>query len=86
MPIAEDKTIQITLPWMLIATADAYGAGNYVERTHALLWIERVLGQEAVIHADTQVQNWWRAEYLLALRSILEGASCAICSSASRPR
>ena len=66
----EDKTLQITLPWMLIATADAYGAGNYFERTRALLWMERALDQEAVIHANTQVQNWWRAEFLLALRYV----------------
>jgi hypothetical protein len=67
---ASDSSVQITLPWMLIATADAYGAGNYRERTRALLWMERALDQEAAIHADTQVQNWWRAEFLLAFRYI----------------
>jgi hypothetical protein len=55
---------------MLVATADAYGAGNYFERTRALLWMERALDQESVIHADTQVNNWWRAEFLLALRYV----------------
>jgi hypothetical protein len=66
----QDPFVQIALPWMLIATADAYGAGNYFERTRALLWMERALDQESVIHADTQVDNWWRAELLLALRYV----------------
>jgi hypothetical protein len=65
-----DALIQIALPWMLIATADAYGAGNYRQRTRALLWMERALYQESVIRADTQVDNWWRAELLLALRYV----------------
>jgi hypothetical protein len=62
--------VQITLPWLLIATADAYGTGNYFERTRALLWMEHALDQESVIHADTQVNDWWRAEFLLALRYV----------------
>ena len=41
-----------------------------LERTRALLWMERALNQESVIHADTQVDNWWRAEFLLALRYV----------------
>ena len=43
---ANDHFVQIVLPWMLIATADAYGAGNYFERTHAILWMEQALYQE----------------------------------------
>ena len=66
----QDPFVQIALPWMLIATADAYGAGNYFERTRALLWMERTLYQEFVTRADTQVDNWWRAEFLLALRYV----------------
>jgi hypothetical protein len=62
--------VQISLPWLLIATADAYGAGNYFERTRALLWMERALDQESVMHADTKVHDWWRAEFLLALRYV----------------
>jgi hypothetical protein len=62
--------VQISLPWLLIATVDAYGAGNYSERTHALLWMERALDQESVMHADTKVHDWWRAEFLLALRYV----------------
>ena len=68
----KDDYVQIALPWMLIATADAYTAGTYVERTRTLLWMERALYQESVLHADTQVENWWRAELLLALRYITE--------------
>jgi hypothetical protein len=67
----KDDFVQIALPWMLIATADAYSAGNYFERTRTLLWMERALYQESVVHADTQVDNWWRAELLLALRYVV---------------
>jgi hypothetical protein len=67
----KDDYVQIALPWMLIATADAYNAGTYSERTRTLLWMERALYQESVLHADTQVENWWRAEFLLALRYIV---------------
>jgi hypothetical protein len=49
---ASEGFVQIALPWMLIATADAYSAGNYFERTRALLWMEHALNQESVIHAD----------------------------------
>jgi hypothetical protein len=66
----KDDFTQIRLPWMLIATADAYGAGNYFERTRALLWMEQALSQESVIHADMQPDNWWRAELLLALHYV----------------
>ena len=65
-----DNSTQITLPWMLIATADAYAAGDNVERARALLWMERALDQDAVMQIDTHVQNWWRAEFLLALRYV----------------
>jgi hypothetical protein len=63
-----DNSTQITLPWTLIATADAYTAGDYVERALALLWMEQVLDQDAVMHIDTHPQDWWRAEFLFALR------------------
>jgi hypothetical protein len=66
----KDDYVQIVLPWMLIATADAYGAGDYFECTNALLWMEQALSQESVIHADTQVDNWARAEFLLALHYV----------------
>lgn len=67
----KDDYVQIALPWMLIATADAYDVGNYFERTRTLLWMEQALYQESVVHADTQVENWWRVELLLALRYVM---------------
>jgi hypothetical protein len=30
----------------------------------------RALDQESVMHADTKVHDWWRAEFLLALRYV----------------
>jgi hypothetical protein len=82
----KDESVQITLPWTLIATADAYAAGNYRERTSALLWMEDALDREAVIHAETQVQNWWRAEFLLALRYVLARSSLPQTPSTSTAR
>jgi hypothetical protein len=33
--------------------------------------MEQALYQESVVQADTQVENWWRAELLLALRYVV---------------
>jgi hypothetical protein len=63
---------QIKLPWLLIATADAYANGSLLQRVKALSWIEQVLAQDGVTNSDTEPDNWWRAEVLYALRYVLE--------------
>jgi len=72
-----DHSIQIKLPWMLIATADAYESGDWVQRTHALGWIEGAITHDSFLNADTQVENWKRAEILLSIRYLLNRASRA---------
>lgn len=66
-----DNFVQIKLPWLLIATADAYSSGTILQQAYALRWLERALNQESVINADTQTDNWWRAELLFAIRYVL---------------
>lgn len=67
-----DAFEHIPLPWLLIATVDAYPAGDLRERARALEWLEVNLNQPTIRNADTQRDDWWRAELLYALRHVLE--------------
>lgn len=72
-----DHFVQIKLPWMLIATADAYESGDWLQRTHALGWIERAVRHDSLLNADTDAVNWMRAEILLSIKYLLNKASRA---------
>jgi hypothetical protein len=65
-----DHFVQLTMPWMLIGTVDAYPAGDIFQRTRALTWIEQTLSQESVRNADAEHTNWWRAELLIAMNHL----------------
>jgi len=67
----DDHSIQIKLPWMLIATVDAYNRGDYIERAKALGWIEQTIRQESLMSADTETEPWMRSEMLMAIRYLL---------------
>lgn len=67
----EDSLIQLTYPWVLIATMDAYAHGTLLQRTGAVAWLEQALSDASLRDADTQLPNWWRAELLLALNYLL---------------
>jgi hypothetical protein len=69
---ANDDTVLILQPWLLVGTVDAYGSGSLLQRARALLWIERTLTQPGLARADTIVENWWRAEVLYGLQYVLE--------------
>jgi hypothetical protein len=71
---ANDDFVQIRLPWLLIGTADAYRNGSIIQRSKTLAWLEKALEQRSVMTADTNPENWWRAELLYALRHILESS------------
>ena len=58
-------------PWLLVATADAYGSGDFSQRAHALQWIERALEHSNMEGALTRDKDWWRAELLLATQYVL---------------
>jgi hypothetical protein len=66
-----DALVQIKLPWMLIATASAYQSGGTLQRARALGWLKSALQQQSVLTADTQPENWWRAELLYGLTYVL---------------
>jgi hypothetical protein len=66
-----DHFVQLTMPWMLIATVDAYPNGNLLQKARALSWVERTLGHESVKNADAEQENWWRGELLIALNHLV---------------
>lgn len=65
-----DGYVQVKLPWMLIATVDAYPSGNTLQRASTLQWLEFALQQQSVVAADIEPTNWWRAELLYALKYV----------------
>jgi hypothetical protein len=66
-----DHFVQLTMPWMLIATVDAYPNGNLLQKARALSWIERTIAHESVKNADAEQENWWRGELLIALNYLV---------------
>jgi hypothetical protein len=65
-----DHFIQIKLPWMLIATVDAFPNGGLFQRGRARNWIDIALSENGVLSADANTNNWWRAELLYALKYV----------------
>lgn len=63
-----DRFQQIRLPWMLIATVDAYSSGGIFQKARARNWIDAALSEHSVLTADANTNNWWRAEFLYALK------------------
>ena len=63
-----DHFIQFPLPWILVATTDAYASGDLWQRSKALQWVETNATDETVKTSDSSENNWWRAELLYALR------------------
>jgi hypothetical protein len=67
-----DHFVQIKLPWMLIATVDAYKRGDYSKRARALGWLEQTIRQESLLSADTETDDWMRSEILIAIEYLLK--------------
>jgi hypothetical protein len=65
-----DHFVQFKLPWMLIATVDAYSSGSIFQKGRARNWIDVALSQDSVENADANINNWWRAELLYALNYV----------------
>jgi hypothetical protein len=65
-----DHFSQIKLPWMLIATIDAYPSGDIFQKGRARNWIDAALSEHGVLTADASTNNWWRAELLYALKYV----------------
>jgi hypothetical protein len=69
---AIDHTVQLKLPWMLVATVDAYPQGDLLHRVHAMEWLENSLNHQSVVNADSVDAAWWRAELLYSLNYVLD--------------
>jgi hypothetical protein len=63
-----DHFSQVKLPWMLIATVDAYPSGDIFQKGRARSWIDAALSKPSVLTADADANNWARAEVLYALK------------------
>jgi len=68
--LQNDHFVQIRLPWLLIATADAYPRASPDLRVSAIGWIERALREAGLRDAEIRQEDWWRAELLMALRHL----------------
>jgi S-adenosylmethionine/arginine decarboxylase-like enzyme len=64
--MAFDHFEQITMPWLIVATVDAFTSGDTFERAKALKWLERTLDDDSISASDVH-NNWWRAEILYSL-------------------
>jgi hypothetical protein len=80
----EDHFFGVKLPWLLIATADAYASGNLTQRIHALRWIEQALDHRNMEGALTRDNDPSHAELLLATQYVLS-KSTAPARAAPKP-
>ena len=79
-----ESYMHVDLPWMLIATADAYSQGGRMQRARALTWLEHALDQPSVLQESSRLENWWRAELLISINYVLDrGAPDEAAQSAS---
>ena len=76
-----DRISDVRLPWVLLATADAYGSGTTAQKARTLNWIEKVLRDPSVRNADTQGFDWMRAELLLGLAETSKHTDCPACKT-----
>ena len=76
-----DHLSEVRLPWILLATADAYASGTAAQKARTLNWIEKVLRDPSVRSADTQGFDWMRAELLLGLTETSKLADCQACQT-----
>ncbi|WP_460762703.1 nSTAND1 domain-containing NTPase [Niabella terrae] len=69
--ILKDETRHLILPWMLIATVDAYSSGTFSERLRANKWINRVI-ENLDPGLLPQTDRFARAEVLISLRYLMK--------------
>lgn len=68
-----DHFVQITLPWMLIATTDAFDGGSIMQRARAIRWLESQIRSTGLMNSDTETKHWWRAEMSIAVNHLAHG-------------
>lgn len=62
-----DTIVQMTVPWTLAATVDAFSYGSTEEKAKAVQWVDTILDGKFVTKVDGDVFDWWRSELLYAL-------------------
>lgn len=74
-----DKTSHFRLPWMLMATIDAYESGGILQKGKALRWIEKAMNNDFG-SPTLKAKQWIAAENLFALKYLksksISGPSC----------
>ena len=63
----------LKLPWVIIATADAYPNGTWKQRMKALEFIEKLSERLPTIKSECSEEPWMLAELLIALRQLQDG-------------
>jgi hypothetical protein len=69
--MAVDHFEQLKMPWMLVATVDAFHSGSITQRAKALRWLEHTLNEKSVSSSIAR-RDWWRAEVLYSLDYAIE--------------
>jgi len=77
-----DQVSVVRLPWILLATVDAYRDGTVSEKARALRWLDKVLRNPSVRTADTQGLDWVRAELTIGLAETGKRVDCRACENA----
>jgi hypothetical protein len=85
LPYARSSAIDhfedIRLPWILLATADAFPSGSVAQRARTLNWFENVLRNPEVRGADTQGFDWVRSELLIGIAEASKRTDCKTCQT-----
>ncbi len=75
VPTSSGKAIdhfeQLKMPWMTVATVDAFASGSISQQAKALEWLEHALNNKSVSALDKK-KDWWRAEVLYALNYAMQ--------------
>ena len=58
-----DHNCQLPLPWLMVATTDAYPNGTLMQKATAMAWVKRVLDETTILHSETLGENWKRLKF-----------------------
>jgi hypothetical protein len=65
--------VNLTTPaWLLITTANVYLNDTLIQQAKVVTWMERVLNEANILHADTLPANWIRSEALISLKPLTD--------------
>jgi len=66
--IAMDHVRYYIIPWVIIATKDAFESGTISERTRGVEWLREIIKNENELERQALKQPWVAAEYLISFR------------------